>query len=597
MEKRIFTFTTLISILLLSVSSFAKTYKMENGTFIHATEDVNGKIDESILKKQQLSELTTDTNRAFELYENWPIDVQGNRGGYGITCNLDDDPELEIIFAGFTHIYAYNIDGTLVDGWPSPLNEFVTKAISIGDVNGDGEDNIILQTVDTYSTTGYLYAFNKDGSTLDGFPITCGANSGSPALADIDNDGALEIFVTKRVYPAGFVYAYHGDGSQVDGWPQEMDYIPGTAVSVGDITGDGIPEVVAESYYKLWVWDKDGNVLDGFPFDQPTDCTNSYSEPILVDLDDDGYREIVYGTHGFGGGPDNCYVIKNNGSVMAGWPKVTTWGIYSPPAIADIDNDGSLDIVIGDQVGGANVNALYAWDKDGNSLPGFPVTGIPAINIQPIVADFDNDGFLEIIVDDNSTDVNGIGRFWAYNHDGSLCEGFPLEVNASAFYQQPFISDVQNNGLLDFFAADYNMNTYNKSTYLWNMNSSYQEEKLPLTKFKYNSRRNGVYGDYDIVGINNNYELSIMNYELKQNYPNPFNPVTQINYELRIANYEFAEIVIHNSIGQKVWSSKPLSLNTYHCTFDGSKFNSGIYYYSLVVDGKKIDTKSMVLIK
>ena len=32
------------------------------------------------------------------------------------------------------------------------------------------------------------------------------------------------------------------------------------------------------------------------------------------------------------------------------------------------------------------------------------------------------------------------------------------------------------------------------------------------------------------VDIESNYELSIMNYELKQNYPNPFNPVTRINY-------------------------------------------------------------------
>jgi len=99
------------------------------------------------------------------------------------------------------------------------------------------------------------------------------------------------------------------------------------------------------------------------------------------------------------------------------------------------------------------------------------------------------------------------------------------------------------------------------------------------------------------VGIDNNYELGITNYELKQNYPNPFNPVTKINYELRITNYELAEIEVHNSAGQKVWSSKPLSLNTNHCLFDGSALNSGIYYYSLVVDGKKIDTKSMVLIK
>ncbi len=88
---------------------------------------------------------------------------------------------------------------------------------------------------------------------------------------------------------------------------------------------------------------------------------------------------------------------------------------------------------------------------------------------------------------------------------------------------------------------------------------------------------------------------------LKQNYPNPFNPTTEIRYQLPVNGEQLAEIVVHNSAGQQVWS-KNLSTDhsspiTDHCTFDGSKFNSGIYYYSLVVDGKKIDTKSMVLIK
>ena len=98
----------------------------------------------------------------------------------------------------------------------------------------------------------------------------------------------------------------------------------------------------------------------------------------------------------------------------------------------------------------------------------------------------------------------------------------------------------------------------------------------------------------------NNYELSITNYELKQNYPNPFNPVTKINYELRITNYELAEIVVHNSAGQKVWSSPVTrygSRVTGSILFDGSSFNSGIYYYSLIVDGEKLSSKKMILIK
>jgi len=96
--------------------------------------------------------------------------------------------------------------------------------------------------------------------------------------------------------------------------------------------------------------------------------------------------------------------------------------------------------------------------------------------------------------------------------------------------------------------------------------------------------------------ISNNH-INRTNFQLTQNYPNPFNPMTKINYELGISNFETAEIVVFNAAGQKVWNSKALSQNTKHYTFDGSKFNSGIYYYSLVIDGKKIDTKSMILIK
>jgi len=83
---------------------------------------------------------------------------------------------------------------------------------------------------------------------------------------------------------------------------------------------------------------------------------------------------------------------------------------------------------------------------------------------------------------------------------------------------------------------------------------------------------------------------------LAQNYPNPFNPITKINYELRITNYESAAIVVYNSKGEQVWQ-KSLALGTSSINFDGSRFNSGVYYYSLLLDGKNIQTKSMVLIK
>ena len=104
----------------------------------------------------------------------------------------------------------------------------------------------------------------------------------------------------------------------------------------------------------------------------------------------------------------------------------------------------------------------------------------------------------------------------------------------------------------------------------------------------------------NMVGIENNYELAITNYELKQNFPNPFNPMTKISFQLAENSEQMAEIVVYNSVGQQVWSS-PITDHALRVTgsvlFDGSSFNSGIYYYSLVIDKKVISTKSMVLIK
>jgi signal transduction histidine kinase len=65
----------------------------------------------------------------------------------------------------------------------------------------------------------------------------------------------MEIIVELRNWPNGFVCVYHGDGTIKQGWPAAMDYIPASAVAVGDITGDGIPESslprVWESFYKV----------------------------------------------------------------------------------------------------------------------------------------------------------------------------------------------------------------------------------------------------------------------------------------------------------------------------------------------------------
>jgi len=94
--------------------------------------------------------------------------------------------------------------------------------------------------------------------------------------------------------------------------------------------------------------------------------------------------------------------------------------------------------------------------------------------------------------------------------------------------------------------------------------------------------------------------LQISNFQLKQNYPNPFNPTTKIGFKLAVSSEQLAEIVVYNAMGQQVWSSQ-LTAHSSQLTgsilFDGSKFDSGVYYYSLIVDGKNVETKAMILVK
>ncbi len=87
-------------------------------------------------------------------------------------------------------------------------------------------------------------------------------------------------------------------------------------------------------------------------------------------------------------------------------------------------------------------------------------------------------------------------------------------------------------------------------------------------------------------------------YELHQNYPNPFNPATTIKFGLpENSNVTLSVYDITGRLIKTLFKNEGLSAGTFKYTFDGSNLSSGMYFYSLVVDGNLIDTKKMILIK
>jgi hypothetical protein len=281
--------------------------------------------------------------------------------------------------------------------------------------------------------------------------------------------------------------------------------VPAASAAVGDITGDNYPEIIFEAYNSLYAWDAAGNLVSGFPYNLPTDVVTSYSSPILVDLDNDNLREIVFGVHETGGTLNGgIYVLKNDGTLFPGWPKSTTYWVYAPPSVGDINGDNQLDIAVGDQVlSGTPVDKVYAWDKNGNLLTGFPVSNLNAVNAQIILTDIDNDSMIELVYDDNTSSATNEGYYHALNNDGTPVSGWPLITNGTTFFQTPCITDIDYDGFMDM-AGGGTVGLGSSATtniYLWNSQLTYQANNIIIPMFQYNTMHDGVFDNPTYVPV------------------------------------------------------------------------------------------------
>jgi len=78
--------------------------------------------------------------------------------------------------------------------------------------------------------------------------------------------------------------------------------------------------------------------------------------------------------------------------------------------------------------------------------------------------------------------------------------------------------------------------------------------------------------------------------------PNPFTEKTVIKYVIP-ENVQKASILIFNMQGTLLKSYDNLLSNNGELTINGGELEAGMYMYSLIVEGKEIDTKKMILSK
>jgi hypothetical protein len=104
-------------------------------------------------------------------------------------------------------------------------------------------------------------------------------------------------------------------------------------------------------------------------------------------------------------------------------------------------------------------------------------------------------------------------------------------------------------------------------------------------------------GGGPVTQITNSNEQIAKGYKLFQNFPNPFNPFTSIKYQLSKSSN--VKLIIYNIAGKeiKILVNEEKSPGTYEVQFDGNNLSSGVYFYTLFINGMKVDTKKAVHLK
>jgi hypothetical protein len=323
----------------------------------------------------------------------------------------------------------------------------------------------------------FTYKLATPSGTWNAF--TSGTNLSSESnyvqameLTDLNNDGYSELVTavsdnTDGTGNSNNYYYANNSGTFAAQTQMGNDSRPTVSIAVGDLDGDGLPDVATLN---------GGTTLDryyhytGTGFTNGVDLNNSAiggtgRPPIAVgDLDGDGANDILIAQSGAGSSALKLYT--NGGAGTFDYGKTILSGItgtISALGLADLNNDGYLDMVVGRN---ALLTQVYQGHADGtftlaatlpNTSSGTPVTYSLA------VGDVNGDGLVDIVQGNYATNAAGVNKFYLNTGNFGFTEkSISTDQDRSATIS---LADVDHDGDLDVLVSngyDGNTSYYNK---------------------------------------------------------------------------------------------------------------------------------------
>jgi len=349
---------------------------------------------------------------------------------------LDMNGEPDIVQAADTGLVYIGWDATS-DGWDGALETVIdipgaswTGTPVIADLENAPPPEILIASAD-----GRIHAFRPDGSP---YPIDTDATPGSleipgsivstPMTLQADEDGGQEVVFLSS--DGDTVWCFYVGRSRpiANGFTIGVG-VRGCVVCRGSLVSNPVaaegPD--GEGFYVLVSPDSASVRLVHF-FASTTSTMYSVTDwalpgarmpdrlvaPSTGDIDQDGYEEFVATLPGLG----LFYHSASRGL------RTSTVSLAGPgaPSLADIDGDGVLETMIRDR------SSLHLLTGFGTEVRGWPILlgeysslfegeGQPA---QPLASDVDGDGRMEAL-------FNVAGEIWAFDRDGRAVPGWPLQ--------------------------------------------------------------------------------------------------------------------------------------------------------------------------